>query len=123
MAATSRYLLPPILKITRPFFRMSALRNISLTSVGFDQSAPRTMWTQALRGCSASSRPGLFQNVRNVLTAIIRIAQHTLFSLWDQGAPDWERGDPATARGISGHGTSRRSARDCPGRRVRSEER
>src|ERR1700724_3105010 len=69
MAATSRYLLPPILKITRPFFRMSALRNISLISVGFDQSAPRTMGTQALRGCSASSRPGLFHNVRKVLTA------------------------------------------------------
>src|SRR5579872_1251909 len=78
MAATRRYLLPPISKITRPPGRISALRNIILTSVGFDHSAALTSLTQALKGCSASPWPGPLQKFFKVPTARFRpsVADH-----------------------------------------------
>jgi hypothetical protein len=71
----SRYLFPPTLNTARSLANISALRNISLTSVGFDHSAALTTWTQVLNGGSASDRPGRCQNSRKVLTAIIRNAR------------------------------------------------
>src|SRR5438552_2893423 len=92
MATMRRYLLPPILKTTRSFGRISALRNTPFTSAGFDHCAALTIWTQVRSGCSASCLPRRAQKARNVLTAMIRIrpqpasrsATFSLFSFWEQ---------------------------------------
>src|SRR5579883_1346355 len=93
MAATRRYLLPPISKTARPFGRISALRNIALTSVGFAQSAALTIDTHARNATSASCRPGFCQNSRKVLTAIIRMQQYIPIPYREQmfPLPIWDR--------------------------------
>src|ERR1700736_4653529 len=81
-----RYLLPAILKTTRPSLRILALRISRFTSAGFVQSACLTCRNQAITGSLASATPSPRLRKALIVLSAITLTTPVLIIVphWDQ---------------------------------------